>query len=147
MRDLEVIDSELRLLQAIRGLVRQEEGHATRTARIIAPAAYCAEPQMPVPQTLALRALQPSAHARHRGDRLAASAAAGDLAALSYIRRSITAMTNPEHLEHLAGLQRLKSFPTNEDSAVGVVIRYFGERGVVCTDDEAHRIVREGALI
>jgi hypothetical protein len=58
----------------------------------------------------------------------------------------MTAMTNPEHLEHLAGLQRL-ALPTNEDSAVAVVIRYFADRGVVCTEDEARTIVREGALI
>jgi hypothetical protein len=54
-------------------------------------------------------------------------------------------MTNPEqHLEHLDGLQRLKGFPTNEDSAVSVVIRYFADRGLVCTEDEARRLVREG---
>ena len=58
----------------------------------------------------------------------------------------MTAMTiiNPEHREHLAGLQRLKGFPTNEDSAVSVVVRYFADRGVVCTRDEARRIAREG---
>jgi hypothetical protein len=27
-------------------------------------------------------------------------------------------MTNPELIEHVAGLQRLKGFPTNEDSAM-----------------------------
>jgi hypothetical protein len=54
----------------------------------------------------------------------------------------MTTMTNPEHLEHLAGLQRLKGFPTNEDSAVAVVIRYFADRGVVCTRDEARGITR-----
>ena len=55
----------------------------------------------------------------------------------------MTAMTKPEHLEHLAGLQRLKGFPTNEDSAVSVVVRYFADRGVACTRDEARLIVRE----
>jgi hypothetical protein len=54
----------------------------------------------------------------------------------------MTAMTNPEHLEHLAGLQRLE-LPRNEDSAVGVVIRYFADRGVICTEDEARSIMRE----
>jgi hypothetical protein len=58
----------------------------------------------------------------------------------------MTAMTNPEHLEHLTGLRRLKGFPTNEDSAVSVVVRYFADRGVVCTRDEARRIVRDGAF-
>jgi len=56
----------------------------------------------------------------------------------------MTAMTNPEHLEHLAGLQRL-GLPANEDSAVGVVVRYFADRGVGCTRGEARRIVREMA--
>lgn len=37
-------------------------------------------------------------------------------------------MTNPEHLENLDGLQRLKGFPANEDFAVDVVIRYFANR-------------------
>ena len=54
----------------------------------------------------------------------------------------MTAMTNPEHLEHLAGLRLLKGFPTNEDCAVSVVVRYFADRGVVCTHDEARRILR-----
>ena len=34
MRDLEVIDSELRLLLAIRHMVREEEGRPPGTARI-----------------------------------------------------------------------------------------------------------------
>jgi hypothetical protein len=34
MRDLEVIDSELRLLLAIRRMVREEEGRPPNTARI-----------------------------------------------------------------------------------------------------------------
>jgi hypothetical protein len=63
--------------------------------------------------------------------------------ALSYTQRSITAMTNPELREHLDGLRHLKGFPRNEDSAVGVVVRYFADRGIVCTRDEARRIVRE----
>ncbi len=54
----------------------------------------------------------------------------------------MTAMTNPEQREHLAGLQRV-GLPNNEDSAVGVVIRYFADRGAVCMEDEARRIVRE----
>jgi hypothetical protein len=51
----------------------------------------------------------------------------------------MTAKTNPEHL---AGLQRLQ-LPRNEDSAVGVVIRYFADRGVICTE-QARSIMREG---
>jgi hypothetical protein len=39
----------------------------------------------------------------------------------------MSAMINPEHLEHLDGLQRLKGFPTNEDSAVSVAVRYFAD--------------------
>jgi hypothetical protein len=38
-------------------------------------------------------------------------------------------MTNPEHLEHLDALRHTKAFPTNEDSAVRVVVRYFADRG------------------
>lgn len=53
------------------------------------------------------------------------------------------AMTSPEQLEHLDGLRRLKGFPTNEDSAVRVVVRYYADRGVGCTDEEARQIVRE----
>ena len=34
MRDIEVIDGELRLLQAIRNMVREEEGRPPSTARI-----------------------------------------------------------------------------------------------------------------
>jgi hypothetical protein len=45
----------------------------------------------------------------------------------------MSAMTNPKLLEHLDGLRSLKGFPTNEDSAVSVVVRYFADRGVVCT--------------
>jgi hypothetical protein len=56
----------------------------------------------------------------------------------------MTGMTNPEHLEHLDGLQHLKGFPTNEDSTVSVAVRYFADRGVVYTRDEARQIVREG---
>jgi hypothetical protein len=56
----------------------------------------------------------------------------------------MTAMIKPEHREHLAGLQRFKGFPTSEDSAARVVIRYFADRGVVCTEGEARSIVREG---
>jgi len=52
-------------------------------------------------------------------------------------------MTNPEHLGHLDGLQRL-GLPANEDSAVAVVIRYFADRGIVCTQEEARSTVREG---
>ena len=57
----------------------------------------------------------------------------------------MAAMTNPEHLEHLDGLRLVKGFPTNEDSAVSVVVRYFADRGVVCAQkgDEARSIVRE----
>ena len=51
-------------------------------------------------------------------------------------------MTKPEHLEHLAGLQRL-ILPVKEDFAVGVVARYFADRGVECARDEARSIVRD----
>lgn len=60
-------------------------------------------------------------------------------------RRSMTTMTNPEHLELLDGLRHLKGFPKSEDSAVSVVVRSYADRGVVCTEDEARRIVQEGS--
>ena len=44
---------------------------------------------------------------------------------LSYSLRSMTPMTKPELLEHLAGLQHLKGFPTNEDSAVQAPHRFY----------------------
>jgi hypothetical protein len=49
----------------------------------------------------------------------------------------MTAMTEPERPEHLDGLRRLKGFPTNEDSAVSVVVRYYADRGIGCTREEA----------
>lgn len=52
-------------------------------------------------------------------------------------------MARSELLEHLDGLRRLKGFPASENSAVRVVIRYFSDRGIVCTGDEARRIVRD----
>ena len=63
---------------------------------------------------------------------------------LSYGWRSMTAMTEPERPEHLDGLRRLAGFPTNEDSAVRVVVRYFADRGIVCAEHEARSIVQEG---
>jgi len=45
--------------------------------------------------------------------------------------------------KHLEGLHQIE-IPDNEDSAVSVIVRYFADRGVVCTEDEARRIVREG---
>lgn len=60
----------------------------------------------------------------------------------------MTDMTNPERLEHLDGLWRVKGFPDNDDSAVRAVVRYFADGGVVCTDDEGRQIVadRRGCL-
>ena len=55
----------------------------------------------------------------------------------------MAAMTNPQHLEHLDGLRLVKGFPTNDNSAVSVVVRCFADRGVVCAEDEARSIVRE----
>ncbi len=52
-------------------------------------------------------------------------------------------MTKPEYLEQQDALRRLKGFPTNEDSAMGVIVRYFADRGVICTRDDARQIVRE----
>jgi hypothetical protein len=52
-------------------------------------------------------------------------------------------MTRPEHLEHFEGLRRIEGFPTNEDFAVRVVVRFYADRSLVCTGDEARRILRE----
>jgi hypothetical protein len=52
------------------------------------------------------------------------------------------AVTRPELLKHLAGLRRVKNFPTDEESAVQVVVRFYADRGVICTDREARWIVR-----
>jgi hypothetical protein len=53
-------------------------------------------------------------------------------------------MTRPDHFdEHLDDLRRVKGFPTNEDSAVSVVVRFYADRGVLCTRDEALQLVRE----
>ena len=55
----------------------------------------------------------------------------------------MTAVTRPELLvEHLDELRRVKDFPINEESAVRVVVRFYAERGVICTDSEARWIVR-----
>ena len=39
---------------------------------------------------------------------------------------------------------RLKGFPTTEDLALGVVIRYFADRGLVLTEGEAAGFAQEG---
>lgn len=54
----------------------------------------------------------------------------------------MTAVTRPELLEHLDGLRPVKDFPSNEESAVRVVVRFYADRGVICTDSEARWIVR-----
>jgi hypothetical protein len=57
----------------------------------------------------------------------------------------MTAMTKPDHFdEHLDDLRRVKGFPAaNEDSAVSVVVRFYADRGVLCTRDQARQVVRE----
>ena len=47
----------------------------------------------------------------------------------------MTAMTRLELSDDLM-------LPNNKGSAVAVVIRYFADRGVACTEAEARRIVR-----
>ena len=49
----------------------------------------------------------------------------------------MTAVTRPALLEHLDALRRVKDFPVNEESAVRVVVRFYADRGVICTDSEA----------
>jgi hypothetical protein len=49
---------------------------------------------------------------------------------------NLTAMTRLEFPDDFM-------LPKSEDSAADVVRRYFADRGVVCRDDEARRIVRD----
>jgi hypothetical protein len=55
----------------------------------------------------------------------------------------LTAVTRRELLEHLDRLRRVKDFPTDEDSAVRVVVRFYADRGFICTGSEARSIVAD----
>ena len=67
----------------------------------------------------------------------------------SWNRRQMSpAPTRPDFREQakaLEGLHRLQ-LPDKEDSAVGVVKWHFADRGLVCTEDEVRRILREGTF-
>ena len=55
----------------------------------------------------------------------------------------MTVVIRPELLEHLDELRRIKDFPTDEASAVRVVVRFYADRGVICSNSEA-RLDRAG---
>src|SRR5437870_4092178 len=54
----------------------------------------------------------------------------------------MTAVIRPELLDHLDELRRVKDLPINEESAVRVVVRFYADRAVICTDSEARWVVR-----